>query len=612
MSGFFGILRMDGAAVEPRFLERVADRLSFRGPHGTCTWAKDGAGACFSFHDTATPHQASKQPVWLGERFRLLGEVRLDARRELVAELQRAGRPTTEESSDEELLLICWSVWGEAALARILGDFSFGLWDAESRALVCARDFVGARPFFYAWRGEVCCFSNTLELLRLTPGLSDDLDEFFVRDFLLTGLSSDPARTVWRDIHRLPAGHRLILSAGQLQVKRFRQLRFEEPLRLKQPEEYLENFRELLRQAVADRLPAGKVSLYLSGGLDSSSVCAMAAKLVPPGGTTERLKAFTTSWQPLFDDPEPRYAQLVARHLGLPHEILEESMMLPSDATSSQTTPEPTADLFFIRATRNLQCIAAHSPVVFSGDGGDNVLTGQAWPYFQYLRNRGDWGGIVRSFGGYFAKHRRFPPLRGGFRSRLRQRLGLESRERKIPGWLNHEFVRPTRADTAGTSGTGESLDAHPVQPQAYLSLHSGYWASVLEDEDAGSTWVLLETRAPFLDLRLLRFLLRLPAVPWCVEKEITRQAMRPWLPVGICDRPKVPLAQDPLAACQKKDGWRPMPTENPPKRIHQYVNWREWTATLKDSKGSLTWENLFPLAFSVWLKGIENRHRIQ
>ena len=172
-------------------------------------------------------------------------------------------------------------MWSEGALAKIRGDFSFALWDASRQSLVCARDFAGARPFFYAWRGGVLRFSNTLSALRLDPGISDALDDLFVRDLLLTGLCNDPTRTVWRDVRRLPAGHRLVLSGGQIQVQRFLHLSIEEPLRFKQAGECLENYHDLLAQAVGDRLPEGKASLYLSGGLDSSSVCATAARVAP-------------------------------------------------------------------------------------------------------------------------------------------------------------------------------------------------------------------------------------------------------------------------------------------------------------------------------------------
>jgi asparagine synthase (glutamine-hydrolysing) len=612
MSGFFGIVRSNGVAVEPRFLDQVAQRLHFRGPDGGQTWAKDGLGICVSYLETGTRHQSRNQPVRLAERYTLAGEVRLDARKQLVEELKENQKQVTEEAADEELLLQAWSVWGERALTKLLGDYSFALWDAAQQALFCARDFNGARPFFYALQRGVFSFSNTMQILRMVPDVSGELDDVFVRDFLLEGVCKDPARTVWRDIRRLPSGHLLQWAGGSVKVRRFLQLAVEEPQHLKEPGEYLENYRELLVQAVADRLPEGKVSLYLSGGLDSSSVCAVAARMVPAQGPSGKLKAFTVSWRPLFDDPEPRFARITAQHLGLPQEILEEDTIHPLDGMAAERTPEPTPELFLDGGCRILMKIAAHAPVVLSGDGGDNVLTGQAWPYFQYLRARGEWGKITRTFGGYFGGHWRFPPLRGGFRSKVPRWFGAESTPEESRSWLNEEFSKRCCARSSESGAAQKPLDAHPVHPQAYASLHSGYWASVLEGEDAGWTGIHLETRAPLLDLRLLRFLLRLPPVPWCIDKELARRAMRPWLPAEILRRPKSPLLRDPLEACQERTGWRPQPVENPPKLIHEFVNWKDWIETLERSKGSVPWAQLYPLSFSIWLKNIENQQGIQ
>lgn len=611
MSGFFGMVRSDGTSVEPRFLEMIAQRLRFRGPDGGQTWAQDGFGACFAYLDTGTRHQSRRQPVKLGERYTLLGEVRLDARKELIRELSEKSQAAIDEVSDEELLLRAWSVWGEGAPARLLGDFSFAIWDASQQALFCARDFCGARPFFYSWRKGVFCYSNTLNVLRLAPEISDTLDETYVRQFLLTGLCSDPARTVWRDIRRLPAGHRLVLSGGQIHVQRFFNLPIEEPLRFKQSNEHLENYRELLGQAVGDRLPEGKVSFSLSGGLDSGSVCATAARIAKATGNSEAQKAFTISWRPLFDDPEPKFAQLTARHLGLAHEILEENSIQPNECGAA-SAPEPSSEFFLDRDQRFRQIISKHARVVISGDGGDDVLSGQSWPHLKYLFGRGEWAEILGRFGGYLISHGRFPPLRAGLRSRLRRLAGAKDNTPELPVWLNEGFAERGRAEPEVSFRERPPLEEHPLHPAAYRALHGGYWASVHETEDAGCTGVLLETRAPLLDLRILRFLLRVPPVPWCMNKELCRRAMEGSLPGQVLVRPKAPLMEDPLELCWRRDEWRPNPEKKPPKMIHEFVKWNSWLATLEGAKGYFPYEYLYPLSFSLWLKAIEMDGGIQ
>ena len=433
-----------------------------------------------------------------------------------------------------------------------------------------------------------------------------------MRDFLLTGLCNDPTRTVWRDIRRLPAGHRLVLSSGQIQVQRFRSLPVEEPLQLKDASEYLENYRELLAQAVGERLPEGKVSLYLSGGLDSASVCAAASQISRDNGTFPALKAFTIGWRPLFDDPEPRFAQLTARHLGLAHEILEENSIHPDEHQPAASAPEPSAEFFLNRDRRFYQAIYRHARVVLSGDGGDDVLSGQSWPYLKHLYKRGDLGDIVKSFGGYLVAHRRFPPLRGGFRNKIRRLLGAQDVPQQLPTWLNEGFAKRSLSACGERFEERPPIEEHPLHPDAYRALHSGYWAGVHENEDAGCTGVTLETRAPLLDLRILRFLLRLPPVPWCINKELSRSAMKGLLPENVLARPKAPLLEDPLEACWQKEGWRPNLDKNPPKRVHEFVKWEYWLATLENSKGYFRYEYLYPLSFSLWLKAIENEGGIQ
>jgi asparagine synthase (glutamine-hydrolysing) len=612
MSGFFGMLRTDGVAVDPQFLEQIVERLRFRGPDGSHTWTKDGFGACFTYMETGTRHQSRCQPVHLGDRYTLLGEVRLDTRKQLISELLKEELPATLETSDQELLLLAWNAWGEGALDKLLGDFSCVIWDASLQFLYCARDFAGARPFFYAWREGILSFSNTLSVLRLVPGVSDALDELFVRDFLLTGLSSDSTRTIWRDVRRLPAGHRLVLSRGQIQVRRFVSLPIEEPLRLKHPGEYLESYRALLTLAVGDRLPEGKTSLYLSGGLDSGSVCAATARLARENGSLAAVKAFTISWRPLFDDPEPRFAELTARYLGLAHEILEENSIRPDEQYGAVNSPEPTAELFLDRDHRFYQRICEHARVVLAGDGGDDVLTGQSWPYLKYLCARGQWTEVLSSFGGYLGSHGWFPPLRGGFRNKLRRFIGAQGATQEVPAWINGEFARRIGTDAEDCFREQPSIEEHPLHPDAYRALHAGYWASVHETEDAGRTGVFLETRAPLLDLRILRFLLRVPPVPWCINKELCRQTMKGELPRRVLGRPKAPLMGDPLELCWLRDGWRPAIEKNPPKMIHEFVKWNSWLAALGNVKGYFKYECLYPLSFSLWLKVIEKEGGIQ
>jgi asparagine synthase (glutamine-hydrolysing) len=610
VSGFFGIVRRDGESIEKRFLEQIAQQLSFRGPDGRSVWVCGNIGGCFTLMVTGPAEQAAAQPVSCCDRYWLWGDLRLDAREELQEQLGDSRDLPKSNPTSEDLLLRAWAKWGPACLERVIGDFSFALWDAQENVLWCARDFVGARPFYYGQADGLFCFSNTVEVLRQVPGMSSELDEIFLGDFLLTGWQADHWRTIHRDIRRLTAGHLLRHCGGNVDVRRFRKLPIEDPLRLQRPEEYLEAYRELLKITVTDRMPERSVALYLSGGLDSTSVCATATQIASARGQKEQLKAFTYSMTNFFDDSEPKLASLCAQHLGMAHQLFQEPCLTPFENRDhdGDLQPEPNDAVFFASDRRFLAMIANHANVVLSGDGGDDVLTGQAWPYLTDLFRAREWRRMAREFGTYLGTHRRIPPLRGGFRAKL---LGLVKKEdpwEGYPQWLNEDFAQRCDLKTRWLAQYDRPNDfEHRLHPLGYRVLHQGVWSLVLEVEDAGWNGIRLETRAPLLDLRILRFFLRLPPVPWCMDKELCRRAMRGILPEPILRREKTPLPIHPVEKSIGVEEFVSWICGQTPGGAEEFVNWKKWCETLRDSKGSLTSEILRPASLLRWLKNVES-----
>jgi len=115
-----------------------------------------------------------------------------------------------------------------------------------------------------------------------------------------------------------------------------------------------------------------------------------------------------------------------------------------------------------------------------------------------------------------------------------------------------------------------------------------------------------LEPRAPLLDLRLIRFLLRVPPVPWCIDKELGRRAMEGLLPLTVLHRPKSPLIRDPLEVIVSEGRWRPEPPSNPVDAVHRFVKWQKYYATLEMLKGSKKVGDFRPLQLAHWLKDVE------
>ena len=608
MSGFAGIIGRRGEPCNPALLRHWAEKLEYRGPDGTFVHAEPGAAFCFTFLKTGPAPQRAKQPFSLDGRFWFLGEARLDGRDELIRRLCAAGEDASPQTSDEELILQTWRAWGREGIEGLEGDLAYALWDREARRLICARDLIGPRSFYYAVHEGRFYFSNELRRILEVPGISRELDPVFIGDFLLQEFCGDAERTAYRDLRRLPPGHILTYDDGQLSVRPYAQLPIEEPIYLKRSEEYIEQFRALLEQAVRERLPHEPTVIFLSGGLDSTSIGAVAVDCARKDGREPEFHAFTADCRPLFDDEESDFARLAANHLGIPIEIVSRGWSPPFDQWElpALQTVEPHNDIFFEHNLRLYGQTVGSGRVALLGYGGDDILTGQSWPYLLYLLRRGRLGEILKSYGAYTIRHGRVPPPRGGFRTRLRRWFGIRNGLTEFPDWLNPDFVERQKLRERWGK-LNQNPNVHPIHPLGYGNPFSHFYANVFEVEDASWTGAVLEARAPLLDLRLMRFLLRLPPVPWCTEKEILRQAMRERLPEAIRVRPKTPLSGDPMAIHLARGTWSPERTPLRSSQLPEFVDRQKLQATFFRVQGSFLEVATRALSLDRWLKTIEN-----
>lgn len=608
MSGFAGMFCGGNATPPVELLNRMVERIAFRGPDARHVSSRAGAGFCFTLLRTGPQPQSGSQPVSVDSRLWLVGDVRLDGRSDLEHALGNLEESGKKELTDEELALLAWAKWGPACLVRLYGEYSFAVWDAEVRRGWCARDLMGTRPLFYAVSQGHLHFSNTLEAVLAGPSISRELDEKFLGDFLLQGWCPDEARTVYQDIRRLPPGHVGEFDGQALRLSRQSALPIEDPLWLNRPEEYVQHYRSLLEMAVRDRLPRGRTAVFMSGGLDSTTVAAFAAKFAREEQRGGDVRAFTVDYRPLFDDQEAPGAEQVARHAGMAIEFLRGAEALPYAGWEYDElrTPEPCHEPFLSSHVAHYRQAARHARVSFTGDGGDDILTGQSWPMLKYLLARGKLGKLFHSFGSYLASHGRFPPLRGGFRARWKRLTGRGHIMEGFPAWIRPEFAAKLQLRGRWRELQEPLAQIHPLHPLAYAMLTSNYWAGVLEGEDAVRSCVPIQTRYPLLDRRVLQFLLRVPPVPWCMNKELLRQAARGILPEGIRLRPKTPLAGDPLALHVQAGHWHPVVPHPMAQRLDEMIVPHVWGETISRPQGMSLWNDLRPLSLHYWLKRIE------
>lgn len=623
MSGFAGIVRIAPSAESDELdrlaVARMARTIAFRGPDSLQQSNQPGASFAFSFLKTGPAPQSDSQPVALDGTVQLIGDVRLDRRNELVDRLAQHGRHPEPGVTDEEIILRTWRLSNEARGCRIFfeelyGDFSFALWEPGKKELHCFRDVMGGRPFYYCAADGMFSFTNTLKTLHDAPGFAPELDREYIGDFLLHSWCPRPESTVYKSIRRLPAGHWLTFSPNGVQVRRFQNLPIEDPIFLKKDREYVEIYRDLLEKAVADRLPRGPASIFLSGGMDSSSIAATVCSLRKKAGAENRLHAVCSDLEPLFDDEEGRWAAKVAEHLGIGFELSHRGDRTPFSGLEDLggCFPEPLANPFRAIYIDLYRRSSAKSRVVFLGYGGDEILTGQTGAYLVYLTKRGKFLRVLADVAEYVTTSRRLPPLRAGIRSWFRRRLGLADVEPQFPSWLVPSFERELDLRKRWRELQRTEPGVHPVHPLGYRALAGTGWPQFLDVEDAAYTGLPLEVRTPLFDYRLLCFLLRLPALPWCVNKEIVRRAMQGRLPQAILHRPKCPLAKDPLLLHLKKGNWHMDQAGNPSPEIHEFVNWPELLKRGRVEPDLSVWTDMNPIALDRWLKVIEKPEPIQ
>jgi asparagine synthase (glutamine-hydrolysing) len=540
MSGIVGIVNFDGAPVDRELLTRLTESMTFRGPDAKQILSDTHAGFGHTMLRTTREAANEKQPLTHDGKLWLTADARIDGRTDLAHKLG----VSELTHNDAELLLLAYHAWKEQCIDHLIGDFAFAIWDTDERRLFCARDHFGVKPFYYARINDSFIFSNTLNTVRLHPSVSDELHEPAIADYVLFGLNQDLASTTFRDIHRLPVGHTLSVSKHGITIRRYWQLTA--PARTDAADgNCVERFQQLLTTATNDRLRTSRVGVSMSGGLDSTALAAIAQDLLRDDPHSS-IHACTNVYDKLFADEERHYSALAANGLRIPIVQLpgDRYSLFDSDVETDLKQPEPF--LFSPLAGQFnslLRQLAQHSRVAFTGYDGDAFMTERPSSYFHHCVKKLKINELVRSMTWYVRTYRSPPPV--GFRSGLK-RIFRKENPAMIPEWLDDEFAARVDLHERYRQWNFETPSDDQTHPGALRALESIVWAPLFEGYDPGATRLPLELRHPFIDVRLLRYLVSLPAVPWCVNKHILRCAMNERLPRAILHRPKTPLASDP------------------------------------------------------------------
>jgi asparagine synthase (glutamine-hydrolysing) len=539
-----------GAAVDRGLLRSLTHFLSYVGPDARDTYSNGCVGLGHTMLRTSRESVHERQPASLGGQFLITADARIDCRDELQREFEQAEPNYRRVVTDSELILQAYALWGEECVRHLRGDFAFAIWDARKKKLFCARDHFGLKPFYYAEMGEVFLFSNTLDCLRLHPEISDELNDAAVGDFLLFGINCELTTTTFRDIRRLPPAHCLSVSAEGVRISRYWSAPTDGAIRYRSADEYVEHFQFLLQGAVADRLRTERAGILLSGGLDSAALAATAREISGNSSGAVDLRAYTNIYEPLSSDRDGALAQEVADFLKIPIQFLEIDAFKLFERWNNPelSSPEPVDDPLFAGLFDQHEMIARDRRVALCGEGSDNLMHFQMLPYAKHMLRSRDFRGLLRDVPRYLWLR---PSIWPGIRRRLKGLVGKDPKAPLFPRWLDPDFER--RLDLKTRWREWSELPAHqphPVRPKAQASLSIPHWASMFEQESPGVTHCLVETRYPFLDLRIVNYLLALPPFPFCFEKSLLRDAMVGRLPESCRLRPKTALSFDPLVQC--------------------------------------------------------------
>lgn len=540
-----GLVAIVGPTPDAAVVDAMLGRLAHRGGHPTVYVGSDVAIG--HVHRPTTPeapgeHHATALPGGLVAA----ADARLDNRPELIAGLDGVDASAT----DLDLIVAAYRRWGLRTAEHLIGDFAFAIWDPARGSVIGARDHFGARPLYWARSadGAVCIGSEPRALFG-HPAVDQHLDPSYVRSMLgIDARSVDAAASAFEGVRRVPPATMFVATRAGLDLHSYWSLENVEELTLDRGAA-VEGFREVLSEAVECRLRTeGKVASHLSGGLDSSTVTAVAAAHGSSG-----LLAVTNAFPDLPQSDETHYARLVTDHLGIDHDVFRADGRGPLDVLDDVVSVlnEP-----YIGSNHHLvwglsaAAAAGGATVVLDGFDGDSVIS-HGYGYLRELGAARSWATLAVEASALAdrrgtdvaqaVRSAASPAIEGLIR---RGRLwsagrGVVELARSSPlsaarlggGAARRAWAGRARGGSAGGAAFGDARAEH------IAGLAPAGLARTLEWLDLYANHHGVEARHPFIDKRVVEFCVGLPAAYKLTDgydRWVARQAMEGLLPRAV------------------------------------------------------------------------------
>jgi asparagine synthase (glutamine-hydrolysing) len=498
MCGIAGFYSLDGRPASPAVLQAMTDAVAHRGPDGQAIHVDGAVGLGHRRLAIIDLSPAAAQPMGsVDGRYVIVYNGELYNFPELRVELEAQGS-RFQSRSDTEVILNGYARWGAACVDRFNGMFAFAIWDRQARALFVARDRYGIKPLYYAWDGQTFIFGSEVKALLRHPGVSSRLDKEALVEYLtFQNYLSD--RTLFEGVRLMPPGTHFTLAEGRPAGApvRYWDFNFQEPGSFKDDREYEEELDRLFRQAVKRQLISDvDLGSYLSGGIDSGSITAVAATELP------RMRTFTCGFdlssasglELAFD--ERAKAERMSRAFGT-----EQYEMVLKAGDMEHVIPRLVMHLEEPRIGQSYpnfyaaQLASKFVKVVLSGSGGDELFGGYPWRYARAATSD--------NFDAYIDQY-------------------YLHWQRLMPNTVLHQVLAPIGPEVKHVWTRDIFRDVFPKHVERKLDPascinHSLYFEArtflhgLLMVEDKLSMAHGLETRVPFLDNDLVDFAMQVP-----------------------------------------------------------------------------------------------------
>jgi asparagine synthase (glutamine-hydrolysing) len=566
MCGIVGIATLDPSAPpESAAMRPMLERVRRRGPDGEGIHAV--AGAVLGVRRLAIIDlERGNQPLRGAHPETAIvvnGEVYNF--RELAAALPDGGR-SLRTGSDAEVAAHAYDAWGLDFLDRLEGMYAIALWDGRRRRLVLARDRLGEKPLYYGVSGGRLAFASDLRAVLACPGFPAEIDFEALASYLVLEYVPAP-RSILRGIAKLPPATALVLEDGRIEMRPYWRLadhlsagRGSSPPPREGHASYgaaVRRLREILDRAVGSRLvsdvPRG---IFLSGGVDSATVAALAARRGP-------VETFSVGLEDRAFDERP-FSRLVASRLGSRHHerLLRIEDILTLVPRLPQILDEPLGDASILPTALLSAFARERVTVALGGEGGDELFAG--YPMHRGHRVAPFYRALPRPARAAIRGLARWLPVRHGnftfpFKvTRFLRGADLPAPENHIL-WMSSfsgsELARLLTPEAFAAAGGAEapsrtvagvwaeSAGAQPLARATHLDARTYLPDDILMKVDRAGMAVALEVRSPFLCRELVEFAMGLPDA-WRMRgltgKRILRDAVRGLVPPEILRRPKM------------------------------------------------------------------------